>query len=556
MITQLSIKNFGLIDQVSLDFHENLNILTGETGAGKSILIDALRGVLGERISTSLIRDSQKPSILQATFDLSKTEVQKLEILEDFIEDDDPSLIVHRTITPDGRNKIKINGTNVTVGQLREIGNHIIDFHGPHDHQMLLSSNEHLGMLDRLVDFEELFGEYSQRFNSLNIIQKKLNDLRALASSRDRELDLLSHQVHELAQVSLEEKDYEDLKQEQARIDNAERLSESIQTILISLEGDGNSSGTSEMIQQIFSPMRKLNQIDESTEPLMELLDQFQNVNEQMVESIRDYGERLAFDPQRANEVSNLYDIYDGILRKYGPTLEDAKKFHAQAKEKHDLLNDLEHNDADLSKELEKIKKELLKIAQKMTVKRQKAADALKGTIEAELKELGINHVQFEARIESVDFHRAGNDQVTFYISPNAGEDLKPLADIVSSGEAARVMLALKKALINVDPIPVLIFDEIDAQIGGRLGTITGKKLREISRKRQVILITHLPQIASFADIHFKVTKNVHDNRSITNVNALDKKSRIEELAQMMSGETESKIAIKHANDMFNQANV
>jgi len=255
----------------------------------------------------------------------------------------------------------------------------------------------------------------------------------------------------------------------------------------------------------------------------------------------------------QAGRIINKF-FTDSIKRKYGPTLEDARKFYQQAKEKYDLLNNFENQNSALQDQINHLKKELTRAAQKITKQRKKTAKGLEITIEKELSELGIAHVKFEVRIVPVDFDAHGRDKVTFYISPNAGEQLKPLADIVSSGEAARVMLGLKKALINVDPVGVLIFDEIDAQIGGRLGTITGKKLRAISKIRQVILITHLPQIASFADAHFKVTKLVQNGQSITRVDLLDKSSRVEEIAQMMSGHKQSPISIKHARTMLTEA--
>jgi DNA repair protein RecN (Recombination protein N) len=248
------------------------------------------------------------------------------------------------------------------------------------------------------------------------------------------------------------------------------------------------------------------------------------------------------------------YDAYYEILRKYGPALEDAEKKYESAKKKYELLINLEYNDSKLKEEIQALWNDLKKTAGKITSKRNKTAKFLKETIEKELKELGIKNIQFEARIDQIDFTDKGQDKVVFYMSPNVGEELKPLAQIVSGGESARVMLAIKKALTKVDPIPVLVFDEIDAQIGGRLGDITGKKLKELSDNRQVILITHLPQIAAFSDNHFKVTKKVKDNRTIVNVDLLDKAARVNELAKMMSGEKESPIALKHAKEMIERA--
>ena len=267
------------------------------------------------------------------------------------------------------------------------------------------------------------------------------------------------------------------------------------------------------------------------------------------------YRDGLSFDPGEAAAIRERAERYDDIVRKYGPTIEDAAAFYRQAKERRDFLSDSEHNGAALSKELAAAEKALDAAAEKLTRSRKKAGQALTVTIEKELKELGINKVRFETRIERAqEFGRHGRDEVTFYISPNAGEELKPLSAIVSSGEAARVMLALKKALIAVDPIPTLIFDEIDAQIGGRLGTVTGTKVRELADARQVILITHLPQIASFADRHYKITKRVERGRTTTAIARLEKEARVTELAQMMAGEEETAVARAHAEEMLAKA--
>ncbi len=551
MLSQLSITNFGLIDKVSLDFSQRLNILTGETGAGKSILIDALRIALGERFHAPQMRDKDKPCVIEAVFSIETKDLRALAIFEDFLEEEN-ELIIQRKFTPDGKNKNKINGASVTISQLKELGDYLVDFHGPHDHQRLLSSDFHLSMLDRLVKFEKSQDQYRSLYSEFTQLRKKIKDLQNLAQSSEREMDLLNHQVKELSQVSFKESEYKELLQEQAKIDNAERLNDSVRELIQLLGGDEN--GTTENIRKSFSSMRTLNQIDESTAPLSELLGQFQEINDQLVSELKSYAEDIIFSKEIADDINDKVDIYIDILRKYGPSLSDAEKYYEQSKEKLDTIINSEHTDAEMRKELKAIEKKLTKCAEEITEKRKTTATQLIKTVEKELKELGIPQVKFDVKFEKVDFSSNGWDQVVFYISPNTGVELKPLAEIVSSGEAARVMLALKKALIKVDSIDVLIFDEIDSQIGGRLGMITGQKLKEISFSRQVILITHLPQIACFADAHFKVIKSVKNKRSTTEVGLLIKEQVVSELAKMMSGEKESDIALKHANDLLAKA--
>ncbi len=552
MLSQLSIQNFGLIDKLAIEFCQELNILTGETGAGKSIIIDALRYALGDRLSASSIRDPRLPCTVEAVFDLSKKEFRDSPVFTEYLTRDDPSLIIHRSYLPDGKNKVKINGFGITVSQLKEIGNHLIDFHGPHDHQLLLNEDSHFDILDRLAQCDSLKVDYGKIYSEYSQLKKKFNELQALSSSRERELDLLAHQVKELSQVSLDEQVYEKLQQDQIKINNAEKLFGQASQLMQLFEGSG--SGINDQLRQAFGVMRQLNQVDDHTSRWLELLNQTQEANDQLLSELRDYLQSLSFEPEEAHNINTRCDLYENILRKYGPTIQEAREFFSQAKARHDVLANFTENSDELKSQIARVERGLQHAAQKMTKERQRTADILKATIERELTELGIKQVQFEARVERSEFHPQGHDKITFYISPNVGVALKPLSDIVSSGEAARVMLALKKALMKVDPIPVLIFDEIDAQIGGRLGTITGKKLKEISAHRQVILITHLPQIASFADRHVKISKTVISGRAATYVSILNKAERVEEIAKMMSGERESQISISHAKEMLEKA--
>lgn len=548
----MTIRNFGLIDEISIEFINGFNVLTGETGAGKSILIDALRSALGERLDTASIRDPQNPCVIEAVFDITDKKLRELELIKEFLNEDDHQIIIQRVISASGPGKIKINGLSVTVGQLKNLGNHLIDFHGPHDHQMLLSQDQHLAILDQLVNFKNTKEEYGETFRAFEQTRKEIAHLSALAQTRQRDLDLLTHQVKELEALPLSQEKYDELLQEETKLNNAEKLHEHVQNLLGLL--DDEEAGANALLRKAFSPLKSLTQIDEKSSDLLDQLTIIQDQTNELISALNDYTAGLNFDGQTAQSIHAQCDAYADIKRKYGPTLEDARNFYTEAKEKLDLIKNFEHNDQKLRDTLKVQEKDLAQIAQKMTKSRQQAAEDLKTTIESELKELGILHVKFEVRFEKIPFHTDGQDKIVFYISPNAGEDLKPLAQIVSSGEAARVMLALKKALIKVDPIPVLIFDEIDAQIGGRLGQITGKKLKELSKARQVILITHLPQIASFADRHLKVSKSVKAGRTTTEVLWLQGKRLVEELAQMMSGSNTTKISISHAQDMLAQA--
>ncbi|MFH1846932.1 MAG: DNA repair protein RecN [Candidatus Omnitrophota bacterium] len=552
MISQFTVQNFGLIDRISIDFCKGLNIFTGETGAGKSLVIDALQFALGKRINSSQIRDPEKNCIVELILDLTKNEIINLKCLAEYISDKKDEIIITRIHFPDGRNKNKINGFTITTSQLKEIGDHLVDLHGPHDHQMLFSEESHIDILDRLSALETVKQDYTEKYIVYLDLNKKLGNLQTLALSRDREQDLLGHQIKELEQVKLDNDAYEKLLAERTRINNAENLYECAAQLLTILENE--QAGISTNISKAFTPMNTLNSIDDTTQSLAESLSRLQEESSELLSTLNNYVESLSFEPERSHEINKQYDIYYDILRKYGPAIEDAATFYLSAKEKYDLLADLEHNDLELKKQIASTIMNLSIVASKLTEKRKKTAKSLRITIENELKELGIANVRFECQIKKSELNKNGADKIALYISPNAGEELKPLAEIVSSGEASRIMLALKKALTKVDPIPVLIFDEIDAQIGGRLGSITGRKLKELSKDRQVILITHLPQIAAFGDYHLHVSKKVETGRTLTNITFLDEDARITELAKMMSGEKQSEIALKHAKDMLDEA--
>lgn len=553
MITQLTINNFGLIERLSLEFGEDLNVLTGETGAGKSILIGALRFALGERFNSGQMRDPKVPCVVEVVGELPEELAKENALFKEFLDAGDRQLIISRTYMPDGKNKIKVNGTSITLGQLKDIGDHLVDFHGPNDHQMLLSSDSHIRILDRLCGaMAPLKRAYSALYDEYETIRIAIQELKESALTRERDIDLLQHQIMELERVPLERNAFEESVEKEVQLKNCERLYEGVSSLIGIFENE--ESGISDMVSKAFPFTRALASIDAKAEVLGKKLEGFQSQTEDILADLREYQEKLTFDPDEAGDLTVRCDAYRDILRKYGPAIEDAAAFYAKSKERHDFLVNIEHNDSDLAEKLQKAGKALRETAAKVTKERRKVAASLAATIEAELKELGVAHVRFECRVAPIEPRADGADDVTFFISPNLGEELKPLSEIVSSGEAARVMLALKKALTKVDPIPVLIFDEIDAQIGGRLGTIIGKKLCELAADRQVILVTHLPQIASFAGRHFKVLKKVSGNRTVTTIDLLDRQGRVKEMAQMMSGEKESGISLTHAEEMLSKA--
>ncbi|MBF0593937.1 MAG: DNA repair protein RecN [Candidatus Omnitrophica bacterium] len=551
MLESLMIRNFGIIEHTTMAFTSGLNTLTGETGAGKSILIDALRFALGERFQSSYLRDGADVCTVEAIFSLKPSFLKTLPNWDDF-KSDDHTLIIQRSVSADGRNKAKLNGLAIPIAQLKEIGDLLIDFHGPNDHQQILAEDQHLVIIDALTVFIPSLKEYQRDFDQFSQTKNKLSQLQELAISRERDISLLSHQINELEQVPLTEEDLAEIERDRIKINNAEKLYTHITQTMAILENDEVSLES--LLSKAFKPLQHLSDIDDNAAVFLNSLSTLQESAGALLNDLRDYADSLSFDPGFAQSINSRYDAYIDIKRKYGPTLSDAKKFYNEAKIKFSLLNDFEQNEDDLRNDLKTKENSLTKQAKAVTLQRKKTALLLKTTIENELKELGFKSISFETRFENAPLSHRGADKVVFFISTNTGEELKPLADIVSSGEAARLMLAIKRALMKVDPVPVLIFDEVDAQIGGRLGTVIGTKLKEISQHRQVILITHLPQIAAFANTHFKISKTVDKGRTRTVVESLETRDRVNELAHMMGGDLVSAVAVKHAKDMLSEA--
>ncbi|MBU1044465.1 MAG: AAA family ATPase, partial [Candidatus Omnitrophica bacterium] len=393
MISQLTIQNIGLIDKITINFHRHLNILTGETGAGKSILIDALRFVLGERVNTSLVRDPLLPCTVEAIFEIQE---KSLSEYDDFLEyfNEENQLIINRCYLPDGRSRIKINAFTVTLAQLKKLGDNLVDFHGPHDHQLLFSVQSHIKMLDRLSSIDTLKESYLKDYNKYSELLKKQIELKEMAASREKELDTLGYQIKELNNVPLEEAKYEELLSEQKKLNNRERIYENLNAVIGMLEND--QTGINETIRGIFSPMKNLTNIDESIKNFMNQLNTLQETADELLNNLTAYRDSLCFDTETARNINSRCDIYYTIKRKYGPTLEAALKFYEKAKEKYELISNLEHNSASLNKEIISLQEELEKIADKISKQRKKTASALQKTIEKELKDLGIKQVEFE----------------------------------------------------------------------------------------------------------------------------------------------------------------
>ncbi len=548
MLTQLHIKNFALIDDLTLNFSDNLNVLTGETGAGKSILIDAIRFVLGARLEID--KDSADKKIAaEAAFELSE-ETAENPLFENYLQDDF-TLILRREYA-DGKSRAWVNSRLAAVSQLKEIGMGLIDIHGQHDHQRLFQANAHLGILDRFAQIDITKTEYPKLFSQYEVLLKSQKELNEMEASREREIDLLKYQIDEIENADILKVDEIEMETERIRLANSEKLSELTAGALGAL--DENEQNADLFLSHAIKNLKGLAKFDESINEIQSESEQIQYSLQEIILKLKDYREKLTFDPERFAELEKKKDLLEHLKKKYGTTLEKVKEFYADAKKRYEQLIDLDMAKSDLGEEIENKKKELKRTAEKFTAKRKESAARLENDIEKELKDLQIAKAEIKIKITNTDFSENGADGVEFFARMNPGEPMLAIEKSISGGEASRIMLAIKKALIQTDPVSVLIFDEIDANIGGRLGRVTGEKLKSISEERQVLLVTHLPQIASFADRHFKVTKSVVKGKTKVYYEILEGQEKIDELAQMMSGQDTSEISTLHAEEMLARA--
>jgi DNA repair protein RecN (Recombination protein N) len=569
MLTELRIQNFAIIDHLDLDFGPGLLIFTGETGAGKSILMDAVEMILGGRADLTVIRSDADLARVEATFKLAGPERQPAnEILqrEDLL--DDPNYVtLSREVRREGRNVARVNGRTVNLTLLRELGELLVDIHGQSEHLSLLNVRAHLSLLDRYADVESLLAAYCETYARLQEIRRELHELRQAQVDAERRTELLTYQADEIEAAKLRAGEDEKLRQERDRLANAESLSSLAQQALTVLdEGTPEAPAASDMIGRASQSLSKLSQIDTAQSALAGQATNLEETLADLARGLRDYLEVIEFNPKRLEEVEERVDLIHRLERKYGGSIQAVIAFAADARRQ---LENIIHASERLA-ELEAAETEILgKLAEQglfLSQKRKEAADQLSKAIEIELDDLRMASarfaVDFQARpdpeglpapdSQRLAFDASGLDKVEFLVEPNPGEGLKPLAKIASGGETSRLMLALKNVLARADQVPTLIFDEIDQGIGGRVGSVVGEKLWSLGHQHQVMVVTHLPQLAAFGDHHWQVQKVIQDGRTVTQVTRLQGEARTLELAQMLGEVNEG--TLRSAHDVLQTA--
>ncbi len=557
MLTELRVTNFAVIEQLSLQFQEGFTVLTGETGAGKSVLIDALALLVGGRASTDQIRTGVDEAQLEASFSLHGIPALRDRLRADGIlgpQDDD--LIIRRVISRSGRHRVYLNGNLSPLHQIETLGGTLVDIHGQHDQQSLLSAEQHLEALDAFGGLKDVRHEYRQAYGQWREHQRQLEDLRRQSVERAQREDFLRFQSREIAEAGLQSGEEERLQAEQRRLGQGQRLGElAEQAYDLLYAGDQGVLGGLVTVERAVA---ELGAIDPEAQEWRRLTEEAAIQLKELAHQLRDYRQQLEPDPERLMYVEHRLDLVQRLKKKYGGSVESILAFGEEARRQLDALESVETQLSDLQRMVDEDYKRVEALADRLTRKRGQAAKRMQGEMVAELSVLRMERTQFEVAISSEDGAQAigpaGRDRVEFLVSANPGEPLKPLARVVSGGELSRIMLAIKTVLAETDRVPVLIFDEVDTGVGGAVAAVMGKRLQELGRCHQVFCITHLPQVASHGSHHILVEKVVRQNRTVTSARALDGAEREQEIARMLGGLTVTKKVRETAAEMIGTA--
>lgn len=563
MLTELHIQNFAIIDKLDLRFDSGLIILTGETGAGKSIILDAVVMLLGGKADTTFVRADSDSAFVEAVFELKGPERETAhEVLKREELMDDPNYVVlMREVRKEGRSVARINGRTVNVGLLKELGALLIDIHGQAEHLSLLDPRAHLGLLDRYAEVSQPLNEYRKTYHELLGIRRDLSDLRKAQSDAERRMDMLTFQVEEIESARLKPGEDEELRRERDRLANAESLAENAQEALAVLdEGSPETPAATDLIGQAAQALASLAKIDPAQSELSNQAELMLDTISDLVHSLRDYLEEIEFNPKRLDAVEERLDLIHSLIRKYGGSIPSVIAYGADARKQLETITGAADRMDALEIQEAKLLEKLSRQASALSEKRKAAAVTMSRGIESELGDLKMQSARFSVDFQvkpdpsgipvqegaRIAFDQNGFDRVEFLIAPNPGEGLKPLAKIASGGETSRLMLGLKNILANADEVPSLIFDEIDQGIGGRVGMIVGQKLWNLSRTHQVFCVTHLPQLAVFGDQHYQVQKLVDGGRTLTRVEPLKGEAQMLELSQMLGEVGEGTLRSAH----------
>ena len=554
MIEELSIQNVALIDQMQLQFLPGFNALTGETGAGKSVILKSLGLAIGERGSADLVQQGQSHAQSQIAFGLPENhDTWDLLGQANQVFDTSEPLIISRQISAGGRSRSDVNGQLMTLTQIKQVSEILIDIHGQHQHQSLFRKETHLNLLDQFANLLNDRSKIEIEYNRILQIRRQIANLEQKLDKAKQEKELLEFQISELDQANLQIDEEETLETQHRLLSNAESLFESTSQVYTDLYRGGEVKAPAlDILKEVVRDLSKIGQMDQKLEKAHKLLESAVYEIEDIAFQIRDYNQEIEFNSIKLGEIEDRIDQLKRLKRKYGNTIEEVIAFHQSAKQKLEDTDTQSHQLDQLKKQLSAATNKTQELAESLSIKRQRAAKKLDSLIEKELHTLGMQKAVFQVRWNQAELNSDGIDEIEFLISTNVGTELKPLTKIASGGEISRVMLAMKTVLAQTDQIPTLIFDEIDVGIGGHTANIVGKKLKELSKFCQVICITHLPQIACLADRHFRVDKRVRNKQTVITAYQLTEEDRVSELARMQGDKT-AQAAMAYARELLDK---
>ena len=555
MLSLLHIENIALIQSADIRFEPGFNVLTGETGAGKSIVIDSIGAVLGERTSRELIRTGAKSALVTAVF----TQVPNLPWLEENgFPTGEEELLLQRELQGDGRNVCRIDGKLVTVAQLRELGRQLLNIHGQHDGQQLLDPASHLGYLDQFGGCQPLLESYQEAYRKWHDIRREMDKLQMDEAERSRRVDTLNYQIQELERAQLKAGEDEELSARRTLLRSAGRLMEAVQSAEFALSGDEDRDGACSLIAQAEGEVQGVSSISPELGELSEKLTALRCAADDAADTLRDLSRSFDFSPGELDQVEERLDLLYRLRKKYGPTVEDMLSYLDRCRKELDQIQYADDTLARLEKDLKKAQKEAARRGEVLSQARREAAEALQARVQEELRQLDMPKVRFQTEFTpkggEAGMDETGLDEVQFLMSANLGEALKPIQKVASGGELARIMLALKNVLAEGDQIGTLVFDEVDTGVSGRAAQKVAEKMAQVARGKQVLCVTHLPQIAAMADTHFSVQKGERDGRTYTRLERLDRSQRREELARLIGGASITPSLLESAEELLRQA--
>lgn len=550
MLSNLYIENIAVIEKTSIDFKKGLNVMTGETGAGKSIVIDSINAVLGNRTSKELIRTGASSAFVSAEFtNLSEKAIAVID--EAGFELEDGELLIQREISTTGKNKCRINGRPATVSTLKEIGVQLINIHGQHESYELMSPELHISYIDKLAGLESEIEAYQEVYKKYKMLSAELKKATVDESERERKIDLLKYQIDDLEDADLRDGEYEELNEQKAVLQNSEKIIEAIMSSRALMNGDEESSGVLENLQEINSQLSDISEYMSEVEPINSRIESAIYELEDCLSELTGLTDLVDTDGGSLDSIEERLDLIYTLGKKYGSTIKEMLDFLDKAKKELNALVMYDENREALIKECDKAYKEAEKLAKALSEKRRATSSEFADKVCEEMAFLDMPNVKLVVVQEKCELNSLGCDNIEFLISTNPGEPPKPISKIASGGELSRMMLAVKNVLSDKDDIDTLIFDEVDTGISGSAAQKVGLKLREVSKSRQVLCVTHLAQIAAMGNSHFKISKSVRDEKTFTKVEELDHEGRKQELARIIGGTEMTKASLDYAEEML-----